>query len=128
MLVGCGGADQLPVYPVTGKVVFADKTSPRFGDIEFSSETEPPLNGRGRIQKDGTFTISGLDGRNGVVAGWQKVVIMQVVSNPTHGNIVHDHGRLVARKYANYSTTDLRIEVQESGTNHFELVVEALNN
>lgn len=125
--VGCGGNDILPVYPVSGKVIFSDGTSPKFGDIEFSSETEPPINSRGRIQEDGTFEITGLDGRNGAIAGWHQVIIIQVVYNPLHGNLVHDHGRLVARKYSNYRTTNLRAQVKKTGNNRFELLVDSLS-
>lgn len=117
---------QRPVYPVTGEVKFGDGSPAMFGDIEFRSESAPPHNARGKIQRDGTFMITSLDGRIGTVEGWQKVVIMQVVGNPLRKDIVHNHGQLVARKYASYQSTDLRVNVAGRDENNFVILVEPL--
>ena len=127
-LVCCAGCNrgERAVYPVSGRVEFSDGENAKFGDIEFRSESEPPYNARGKIARDGTFQLQSKGTRNGTVAGWHQVIIVQTVGNPLYGEIQHDHGRLLDRKYASYQTTDLRVEVTSSGENQLVLTVEEM--
>ena len=56
---GCS-SDRLDTYPVTGKVVFEEGDSPRFGDIELFHPGKQ-INARGKLAKDGTFTLGTYD-------------------------------------------------------------------
>ena len=101
-----------PHYITEGVVKFnKDDSVARFGMIEFRSETQPVVTARSTIAKDGTFYLRTGD-KNGVVAGWHTVVIMQTVQN-LHGKVQHDHGLVAAKKYLDHRTTDLRVEVTE---------------
>ena len=92
-----------------------------FGDIEFQSESHP-VNARGKIQRDGTFTLI-TNGKNGAIEGQHKVVVVQVVTNHFNLDVVHDHGDIVHEKYATYTTTDLSVTI-EPGTNEVVLTVD----
>jgi len=105
---GCGS--DRPYHAVSGKVQFKkDDSFAHFGSVEFRSESEPIITARGKIEKDGTFTLNSTR-QTGTVGGWHTVVIMQPVSR-FHGKVVHNHGLEAARKYLDHRTTDLRIEV-----------------
>lgn len=113
---------ETPVYPVAGKVVFADGTPVMFGDIEFQA-IDQPINARGKIQRDGSFVVGTRSGEDGAIAGKHKVVIIQIVTNHFNLDVVHDHGHMVHPRYARYETTDLTVEVKPE-SNELELVVE----
>ena len=115
---GCNSGEQ--VYPVKGKVVFADGSPAMFGDIEFQSSSKP-VNARGKIQRDGTFVLGTNRRDDGAIEGEHKVVISQVVTNHFNLDVVHDHGDLVHGKYASYATTDLTVMVKPESN---ELVLE----
>lgn len=121
LFCGCNGSDELELHPITGKIVYADGSPAMFGDIEFQSDSMP-VNARGKIQRDGTFTLT-TNGKPGAVEGQHKVVVVQVVTNHFNLDVVHNHGDLVHEKYASYSTTDLSVTV-ESGKNNVVLNVE----
>jgi hypothetical protein len=108
-LAGCGRSSP-KTYPVTGKVHFPDGSPVMFGEIEFRS-VDQGLIAQGKIARDGTFTVTTRGGGVGAVAGKHQVVINQVVVNHFNVHVVHDHGNLVDRRYSNYETTDLTVEV-----------------
>ncbi len=125
--IGCG-SDQLPTHPVNGKVAFQDGTFPMFGTIEFYND-EHKINARGKINRDGTFTVGTYEKDDGAVAGDHRVVIIQIVSEPgsplskVTSNIDHDHGELVSPKYLDYRSSDLSCSIQAS-ENDVELIVD----
>lgn len=106
-------------YGVEGKVLFEDGSNARFGIIEFRSNSPEPVVVRSKIKKDGTFKIR-------TVKGSHTVIILQVIGNPRgRPKVVHKHGLEVADKYRNYTTSDLRIDVNPDGKNQFELRVDS---
>lgn len=125
-LPGCGASGPT-TYPVKGVVRFTDGKPVRFGEIEFQSLEQfqgQPWNARGKIARDGSFTVETRGAGNGAVEGKHKVVIHQVVVDYYNLNVVHDHGALIDRKYSDYGTTDLEVEVTRNGeANQFELQV-----
>ncbi len=121
-LSGCGDPSER-LYPVTGKIVFADGTCAQFGNIECRSFSKPPTISRSNIGKDGSFDLSTV-GKRGVIAGEHQMLIVQVISRAKR-NIVHDHGHEVATKYRQYESSGLKIDVKPDGKNHFELTVES---
>lgn len=126
LLSGCN--DQPPTYKVLGTVEFSDGTKPKFGDVEFYSD-QFKINARGKIQRDGTFTVSTFHEGDGSVAGTQKIVIMQQVGNyllAKSGTATkHDHGSLIDKKHFDYRTSGLSCEIVP-GENHVHLVLKKL--
>jgi hypothetical protein len=106
---GCGKA-KLEVHPVSGRVEFDDRSCPMFGDIEFYNE-ENRINARGRITREGTFTVGTYSADDGAVEGTHKIVIVQnttaAVMPYLSKSIRHDHGQLVHPDYFDYRTSDL---------------------
>lgn len=123
-LLGCS-EEALQFYPVTGVVKFADGSTAQFGSIEFRSETEPPVLGRAKIEKDGTFVARSRT-QNGLVAGKHQVIITQIIGSPRDGGtVVHHHGLEVADRYRSYKTSGIQVDVKPGAKNHFELLVES---
>ncbi len=113
------------VYPITGKISFPDGSAATFGTIECRSDSTDPVIARGRIDQDGSFTVKSFGNRNGLVAGGHRMIIVQVTGSPRDGgSIIHNHGQEVATKYSSYDSTDLRIQVEPGGQNHFEFEVD----
>lgn len=125
--IGCG-SNQLPTYPVEGQIVFGDGGAPTFGSVEFYND-QHKVNARGKIQKDGSFTLTTFTDGDGAILGKHKVVIAQIVTGPIgpraggSSTIVHNHGSVVANKYLDYRTSGLSCEVKE-GSNPIKFVVE----
>lgn len=124
-LTGCGD-DRPKTYPVFGKVVYADGTTPEFGDIEFFNQ-EHKLNAHGKIQEDGTFKVGTYDIDDGAVAGKHKVIILQRTRNhlsaKIEGRINHDHGDLMDTRYYDYRTSKLEATVEPIERNEITLTV-----
>jgi hypothetical protein len=127
LMAGCGEGN-LPTHEVVGTVEFSDGAKAKFGDIEFYS-AEFKINARGKVNRDGTFTVSTFEKGDGAVAGHHEIVIMQQVGNyllaKRDSKIKHDHGSLIDKKYFDYRTSGLSCEVSE-GKNEFRLVVEKM--
>ncbi len=123
-LSGCN-SDQLPTYPVEGTIRFADGTFPKFGDIEFYNE-DHRINARGKINRDGSFTVGTYAQKDGAVEGKQKIIVIQIsgtyLTAKYNDDIKHDHGALVNTSYFDYRTSDLEWDIQAE-TNKVELVV-----
>jgi len=125
VISGCQN-EQDRIYPIAGRVVFADGSPARFGIIEFRSESPEPIIARGEIQKDGTFNVRAAGKSWGLTRGTHQAIILQVIGNPRgQPRLVHNHGLEVADKYRSYQTSDLRIEVTPESENEFELVVDS---
>ncbi|MEL7496014.1 MAG: hypothetical protein AAFN77_00285 [Planctomycetota bacterium] len=127
-LTACSG--NMPTYEVAGVVEFEDGTRPEFGNIEFYS-AQFKINARGKIQEDGTFTLSTYSENDGAVVGFHEVVIMQQVGNyllaKSGGNrIRHDHGSLIDSSYFDYQTSSLSCEIKSDVKNEVRLVVKKL--
>ncbi len=122
--LGCNSG-QLPTHTVDGIVRFDDGTSPMFGDIEFYS-VEHQLNARGKINRDGSFTVGTYEENDGAVEGQHQVVIQQVTGDYLTAKLVdqidHDHGALVDPAYFDYRTSGLECVISP-GTNRIELSV-----
>lgn len=126
LLVGCGG--QPTTFVVTGKVVYSDGTPVRFGDIE-TLAVEQRVNARGKIQADGSFTLTTYHANDGALPGKHQAVIIQTTSIPLAAAaklapVKHAHGNDVGPKYRSYSTSGLSFTVDPSGVNAVTLVID----
>ena len=123
--VGCGKS-QLPTYKVNGQLKFEDGTTPAFGNIEFFN-AENKINAHGKINRDGTFTVTTYDKNDGAVAGKHQIVIIQLTGNyltaKSNQDIQHDHGQLAHPRYVDYRTSGLECTITE-GENDVTLVLE----
>ncbi len=123
-LAGCN-SDQLPTYPVEGTIRFKDGSFPKFGDIEFYSSTHR-INARGKINRDGSFTVGTYESNDGAVEGTHEIIVLQVsgthLTARYHDDIKHDHGALVNKSYFDYRTSGLKCDIKQR-TNQVELIV-----
>ena len=122
--VGCGG---IATYPVSGSLEFEDGEPVMFGTIEFLNR-DTKLNARGKINRDGSFSVGTFEKEDGAVLGVHEVTIQQFTSLPLTANqnvkIDHDHGKLVADKYKTYESSDLRVTIKKPN-NELRLVVDS---
>lgn len=117
--VGCGR----PVGPTSGVVRFRDGSPVTSGSIEFR-RTSDKERFASRIASDGTFHPEGQDGRIGLSPGTYDVVVVQIVLTEDLAKEAHTHGQTVPRRYADYYTSGLRVEVEEEETEPIELIIE----
>jgi len=128
-LVGCGGER---AYKVEGKVQFADGSPVMFGTIEFLNR-DRKLNARGKIKRDGSFTVTTFKRDDGAVEGKHVVTIQQFATVPLVSNqmvrIDHDHGNLVHEKYRTYSKSDLPpVTIEAKSPNEVLIIVEPMKD
>ncbi len=124
-LSGCGDG-RLATYPVQGQLKFEDGTTPMFGNIEFYN-AQHKLNARGKVNKDGTFTVGTYEDSDGAVEGEHKIVVQQHTGSYLAGHvkvpIKHDHGELIHSDYFDYRTSDLKCNIKKGKQNPVELVL-----
>lgn len=131
VLVACaiGCSNQPATYQVNGKLEFEDGSPVKFGTIEFLSR-EHSINARGKIERDGSFSLTTYHPDDGAVAGTHQVTIQQFATIPLTANqemqIEHNHGKLVSESYRNYDQTDLEVTI-ESGINDIKLIVQSID-
>ncbi|MDM4019358.1 carboxypeptidase-like regulatory domain-containing protein [Roseiconus lacunae] len=107
-LVGCGQ----PVGPTSGRVTFSDGAPVRSGSIEFRSTVDRQRYAS-RIETDGSFHPTSQDGEVGLPPGTYDVVVVQIVLTEDLAKKAHTHGGTVPRRYADYYTSGLTVEVSE---------------
>ncbi|MFK7817167.1 MAG: hypothetical protein AB8G99_00490 [Planctomycetaceae bacterium] len=117
-----GCSDRIPVYPVSGRVVFSDGSPVKTGTIEFESQ-EHLTSSTGRIDDNGNFVLGTYEPADGAPAGLHKAIVMQMVISD--GTIKHerDHGLPVNYKYRHPETSGLSFEI-DAGENNLKVVVE----
>lgn len=122
-LLGSAGC-QGPVGPTEGTVRFDDGSVVRSGKIEFRRRDDGERF-VSRIANDGSFAPTSDEGRVGLPEGSYEVVVVQVVLTEDLRIEDHQHGTTVPRRYADYYTSDLRVEVAADQTESIEVVLEA---
>lgn len=118
--VGCD-RPRVPTYPVKGIVIFKHDRQPLPGGaIVVAQGLDPPkLRALGIVQEDGTFVLETERKADGAIAGEQVIIFNPGFESPPDAL----RGKIDAR-YLNLSTTPLRITVQPSSENYFELEIE----
>lgn len=107
--------------PVTGTVKYADGTVPKgqAGSVTF----QPAAGGVGskgassRVAEDGSFSLSSIQPGDGAKPGEYNVTLSILDSYPKGKSVV-------AEKYTKAGTTPLKATVKDSGTNHFDFVLD----
>ncbi len=125
ILLASGCSDQLKTYPVQGKVLFEDGSPVHVGIVELKSK-DFPIQARGSIEKDGSFTLTTYQPGDGAVAGKHACVVVQFVV--TEGMTAHRPSTIgvVAPKFASYSTSGLLVDITTDGSNQIELRVDGI--
>jgi len=94
----------------TGVVSFDDGQPVRSGSVEFRS-----LGNTGRyasrIDEQGGFTLLDQSGKPACPPGEYEVVVVQIVLTEDLAAGAHTHGRTVPRRFADYYTSGLRVNV-----------------
>ena len=124
LFAGCGN-DRLETFAVKGQLKFEDGSTPMFGVVEFYN-AENSINARGKIQRDGSFTVTTYRQGDGAVSGEHEIVIFQNTGTYLTAEtprIVHDHGELVDPNYNDYRSSGLTCTIFEKELNHVELTL-----
>jgi hypothetical protein len=124
LLIGC--SNQLPTYPVRGRVEFAHAGGPvRLGTVELKS-LEHGINARGEIEENGSFTLTTFKAGDGAVAGKHACVVVQFVMTE---ELTSQRGSLVGvidPKYNSYTTSGLEIEIEPGKQNDIVITVDGI--
>lgn len=120
-LMGCG-SDQVPTYPVRGKVQFDDGVPVRNGTIELES-VEHGTTATGTIQSDGSFVLGTYTEDDGAAAGEHTAIVVQLVIADGAFKHTVDHGRPVPPKFADYESSPLKVTVEPKPQNEITVTI-----
>jgi hypothetical protein len=121
-VVGCG-PNNPKTYPVQGRVLFEDGRSIEQGSVEFRLDSESDSQrtvARGKINPDGSFSLSTFEPGDGALPGKYKVIVQQMVIAEGFKK-AHQHGPRVPSRYAEYGKSGLTAEVKPESKNAIEL-------
>jgi hypothetical protein len=107
LLGGCGAPK---FYPVRGQVILFGVGPLTEGEVRFQPVSKPDLIASGRIQKDGTFSLSTPAHGTGVLEGACKAA---VVVEPRQGKPVIDN------RFSDFDTSDRQFTVTARDENYF---------
>jgi hypothetical protein len=111
LLSGCGAPK---FYPVKGQVLLFGVGLLTEGEVRFQPVAKPDLLASGRIQKDGSFSLSTPAHGAGVLEGTCRAA---VVVEARQGKPVIDE------RFADFATSDLQFTVTERAENYFIIEV-----
>nr|WP_286177375.1 carboxypeptidase regulatory-like domain-containing protein [Rhodopirellula sp. JC639] len=117
---GCGS----PIGPTSGVIRFDDGTPVTAGSIEFRRRSDEERFAS-RIGPTGSFAPTDPQGEIGLPPGSYDVVVVQIVMTEDLAKEAHRHGQTVPRRYADYYTSDLKVEIAENQQAPIELVIES---
>jgi hypothetical protein len=104
---GCGAPK---FYPVRGKVILKGVGALTEGQVRFRPDANHDLIATGKIQKDGTFSLTTPSHGEGVLEGICKAT---VVVAPRKGKLVID------KRFEEFDTADLQFTVTARNENFF---------
>ena len=107
LLCGCNrGENPTNVIEVSGKAVSADGRPLQHVELTFYPTQRGGTTATAKVGADGSFVPTTLNNQKGIVPGSYKVVIARLPGKS---------GTRVPQKYADELTTDVRVDVEESG-------------
>ena len=118
LCVGCSK----PLAPGAGVVYFDDGEPVRSGSIEFRSIADG-TRFSSRISADGEFDLADAEDRKGIKPGSYEVIVVQIVLTEDLAIEEHRHGHTVPRRYADYYTSDLELNVVDNQTKPLKVVI-----
>jgi hypothetical protein len=117
---GCGPR----LYPVRGKVTYADGKPVTEGMVVFESKDEENrITARGEIQADGNYELSTYRPGDGVLAGRYRVLVAPK-SDPNAVDKPRQPPPPFDLRYADFRTSGLEFEVSAAGPNEFSIKVD----
>ena len=131
LLNGCwsgGCSREAPTYPTTGKVVFKDDGKPLTGgwSIWFESTTPPYTRSNDKLSAEGTFELGTVRAGSGAISGEHRVRLEPEV---TPADVSADRAEVLKHrgvhpKYASFTTTDLKVTIDEKPANQVVIEIE----
>ncbi len=118
-VTGCGGS----TGPTQGSVRFEDGSPVTSGSVEFRSLRDEQRYSS-RIAPDGSFQPANQDGEIGLPAGSYEMVVVQIVLTEDLAKEAHAHGNTVPRRYADYYTSGLKVEISPDQNGPVEIVIQ----
>lgn len=109
-------------WPVEGGVRFDDGRPVTSGSIEFRSLADGTRYAS-RLDSEGRFRLVDQDGGRSIPDGEYEIVVVQIVMTEDLALEDHQHGRTVPRRYADYSTSDLRATIDEGTASPMEVIL-----
>lgn len=110
--------------PAQGIVRFDDGEPVTSGSIEFRSLADGTRYAS-RLDSEGRFHLEDQRGVRTVPAGEYEIVVVQIVMTEDLALEDHRHGRTVPRRYADYSTSDLRATIDDDTASPIEVTLDA---
>lgn len=133
LLAGCESAGLEGAVPVRGKVVYQGKPLTE-GEVLYAPVDPNGRQARGKLQSDGTFTLTTLIANDGALPGEYRVVVEALAPHPGEpgrGDTPLDakppkivRGYLVPEKYTNPDQTPFRDTVDGDHPGYREWVIE----
>lgn len=131
--VGCGD-DRPALYPVSGTVLFRSGDPVRNASIELVPTSAGP-SPRGRVDRDGHFTLGTYQSDDGAPAGEYQVVVVQPLPpnasasmrklGEEHAAHASDGVRVVALRHASPETSGVSCLVEPIDNHDVTIVVES---
>ena len=120
--VGCGAGNP-KTYSVQGRVISENGLPFEMGSVEFRSEgNQSRVIARGKIQSNGSFTLSTFAVDDGAIAGQHDVIVQQMIISEGLG-ASHEHGPRVPASYSEYATSGLVAKVEKKDKNFVTLML-----
>jgi hypothetical protein len=124
LIVGCDGSG-VDLYPVRGRVEFADGTPLTGGSVSFrSDQVAGGVTARGQIRPDGTFSLTTFTPDDGAVPGKHQALVVSMLLGDRE-TLDPSRTPQLDPRFSNYDTSGLEFDVSdESAKNDFKIVVE----
>lgn len=122
LVIGCSGGGALDTAPVTGTVTYNGKPLP-YGSVSFRPKAGSPATGK--IQTDGTFTMTTYHDGDGAIVGAHEVLIIATETDAGTAPEVQPGTEMavaksvIPQKYTSFSTSGLTAEVIAGEENQF---------
>src|SRR5262245_777285 len=110
-LLGLVGCSEPKFYPTRGTVMYEAGPLPG-GEVHFRPRARPNWIASGKIQKDGTFSLSTPDHGEGVLLGDCQAAVVGAAGGPK-----------VAPRFEDFGTADLNFTITARDENYFILEV-----
>jgi hypothetical protein len=118
LAVGCGdGGPPVDIHPVSGKVLLAGGKPLDSGTIYFEPVNAPALKASGKIQPDGTFTLTTRKEGDGAAEGDSNVYIL-----PAEAGATTKGASRLAREFMDPESSGITVTVKP-GANTLEPIV-----
>jgi len=113
------GCSEPKFYPARGKAIVYGVGPLKEGEIRFRPKSRPNLVATGKVQKDGTFSVSTPGHGEGVLEGdCQVAIFVEALGGK----------RPIAERFSDYATADFNYTIRPGTENYFQLDVKKPGN